>query len=58
MHVHAQLLIVSNTSYSVNVVLVSVYSYTHAFPPSCEIAVCEADREKKNQLFADYCDYL
>ena len=34
MRVHAQLLMVSNTSYSVNVVLVSVYNYTHAFTPS------------------------
>ena len=39
MHVHAQLLMpVNNTSYSVNVVLVSVYSYTHAFTPSYETA--------------------
>ena len=35
MHEHAQLLmLVHNASYSVNVVLVSVYSYTHAFTAS------------------------
>ena len=35
MHVHTQLLMpVSNTPYSVNRVLISVYSYTHAFTPS------------------------
>ena len=50
---HVQLFMFSNTSYSVNVVLVKV-THMHSCQAIRDCKVCESHRER---LFTDFCDY-